>query len=57
MDKETDKKDKLSQEIKGMAFGAVGIFLLIALLSFRTDDFSFNSYSSESGVRNLSGRR
>ena len=34
-----------------MAFGAVGIFLLIALLSFRTDDLSFNSYSSESGVR------
>lgn len=56
MDKEIDKKDKLKQEMKGMAFGAAGLFLLIALLSFRSDDLSFNSFSSEAGVRNFGGR-
>src|ERR1039457_13225 len=51
-----DKQDKLKTELKGMAIGVLGIFILIALLSFNSSDPSSNSYSSEAGVRNLGGR-
>ncbi len=51
-----EKKEKLAVEIKGMLLGATGIFLLIALLSFNVDDFSFNTFSSERAVKNLGGR-
>ncbi|HEY6874575.1 MAG TPA: DNA translocase FtsK 4TM domain-containing protein [Geobacteraceae bacterium] len=51
-----DKQDKLKKELKGMGIGAFGIFILIALLSFNANDLSFNTYSSEAGVRNFGGR-
>jgi S-DNA-T family DNA segregation ATPase FtsK/SpoIIIE len=54
MDK-PDKKEKLKQEIKGMAFGAAGLFILIALLSFNTGDSSPNSFSSDAGYHNFCG--
>ncbi|MBT0651756.1 DNA translocase FtsK [Geomobilimonas luticola] len=56
MDEKADKKDKLKKEIQGMALGAAGLFVLISLLSYRTDDLSFNSFSSEARVRNFGGR-
>jgi len=56
MDEKVDTKEKLKKEIQGMALGAAGLFVLIALLSYRTDDLSFNSFSSDARVRNLGGR-
>src|SRR5512143_1088032 len=56
MDEQQDKKEKLTVEIKGMLLAAAGLFLLIALVSFRTDDLSFNTFSSEGAVRNFGGR-
>ncbi|ABQ28535.1 DNA translocase FtsK [Geotalea uraniireducens] len=50
------KKEKLTKEIKGIAMGAVGIFLLIALASFDGNDLSFNSYSAAAETHNLGGR-
>jgi DNA segregation ATPase FtsK/SpoIIIE, S-DNA-T family len=50
-----DKKDKLRQELKGMALGAAGLFILIALLSFNAGDSSPNSFSSDGGYRNFCG--
>ena len=50
------KKEKLTCEIKGMLLGAAGLFLLIALASFNADDLSFNTFSTESGIRNFGGR-
>ena len=50
-----EKKEKLAVEIKGMLLGATGLFLLIALLSFKADDFSFNTFSSDHVVKNLGG--
>ncbi len=50
-----DKKDKLKQELKGMAFGAAGLFILIALLSFSAGDSSPNSFSSDAGYHNFCG--
>jgi S-DNA-T family DNA segregation ATPase FtsK/SpoIIIE len=51
-----DRKEKLKKEIQGIVLGALGVFLLLALLSFSTHDQSLNSYSSTQGVRNLGGR-
>jgi S-DNA-T family DNA segregation ATPase FtsK/SpoIIIE len=51
-----ETKEKLTVEIKGMLLGATGIFLMIALLSFKADDFSFNTFSSDHAVNNLGGR-
>jgi S-DNA-T family DNA segregation ATPase FtsK/SpoIIIE len=56
MDEQTDKKEKLKLELKGMALVAAGLFLAIALLSFNADDLSFNSYSAGGTVHNLGGR-
>ena len=56
MDDQTVKKEKLTVEIKGMLLAAAGLFLLIALLSFKADDFSFNTFSSDHLVRNFGGR-
>jgi DNA segregation ATPase FtsK/SpoIIIE, S-DNA-T family len=50
-----EKKEKLKQEIKGMALGAAGLFFLIALLSFNAGDSSPNSFSSEGGYHNFCG--
>jgi len=56
MNDQTEKKDRLTVEIKGMLLGAAGLFLLISLASFRTDDFSFNTFSSDGTIRNFGGR-
>jgi S-DNA-T family DNA segregation ATPase FtsK/SpoIIIE len=53
---ENGKKDKLQKEVKGMALGAVGLFLLIALLSFNAGDPSPNTYSAGAGVHNFGGK-
>jgi hypothetical protein len=45
MDDQTPKKETLTSEIKGMLLGAAGLFVLIAMVSFSSDDISFNSYS------------
>jgi S-DNA-T family DNA segregation ATPase FtsK/SpoIIIE len=52
---QTDKKDKLRHEIKGMVLAAAGLFILLALVSFNTIDSSPNSFSSEGGYRNFCG--
>ncbi|MBI1922224.1 MAG: DNA translocase FtsK 4TM domain-containing protein [Geobacter sp.] len=51
-----DRKEKLKKELQGMALGAVGLFVLIALLSYHADDLSYNSYSAAGMVKNLGGR-
>jgi S-DNA-T family DNA segregation ATPase FtsK/SpoIIIE len=51
-----EKQDKLKKELKGMGVGALGLFVLIALVSFNAGDLSFNTYSSEGGVHNFGGR-
>lgn len=56
MDETTIKKEKLTVEIKGMLLAAAGLFLLISLLSFKADDFSFNTFSSDHAVRNFGGK-
>jgi S-DNA-T family DNA segregation ATPase FtsK/SpoIIIE len=53
---ETERKTKLIQEIKGIALGAAGLFILIALLSFNSDDLSFNTYSAGADVHNFGGK-
>ena len=53
MDDQTVKKEKLTVEIKGMLLAAAGLFLLIALVSFKADDFSFNTFSSALSQRNI----
>lgn len=52
----SEKKEKLAVEIKGMLLGAAGLFLLIALVSYKADDFSYNTFSSDHAVMNLGGR-
>lgn len=56
MDDQTPKKEKLTSEIKGMLLGAAGLFVLVALASFSSDDLSFNTFSSEAGVHNFGGK-
>ncbi|ABB30610.1 cell division FtsK/SpoIIIE [Geobacter metallireducens RCH3] len=56
MDEQIDKKEKLKKEIQGMALGALGLFILIALVSFNAGDPSSNTYNSETGVHNFGGR-
>ncbi len=50
------KKEMLTSEIKGMLLGATGLFLLVALASYNANDLSFNTFSSEVGVRNFGGK-
>jgi len=50
-----ERKAQLIQEIKGILSGAAGLFLLIALLSYRTDDLSFNTYATGAKVHNFGG--
>jgi S-DNA-T family DNA segregation ATPase FtsK/SpoIIIE len=52
----TERKAKLIREAKGIALGAAGLFVLIALLSFNSGDLSFNTYSSGTGTHNWGGR-
>ncbi len=56
MEEQIEKKERVTVEIKGMLLGAAGLFLLISLASFKTDDFSFNTFSSESAIRNFGGK-
>jgi len=51
-----EKKEKVTKEMKGMAFGVAGIFLFIALASFHGEDLSFNSVSTFAQTRNMGGR-
>lgn len=50
------RKEKLTKELQGMAFGAVGLFILLAFITFSSGDQSLNSWSTEGGIRNLGGR-
>jgi S-DNA-T family DNA segregation ATPase FtsK/SpoIIIE len=50
------KKEKLIKELQGMALGTVGVFILLAFLTYNTADVSWNSYSNEGGIYNLEGR-
>lgn len=56
MSAEEAKKAKLTKELQGMALGTVGVFILLAFLTYNTADVSWNSYSNEGGIRNLGGR-
>ena len=53
---EEPKREKLTKELQGMALATVGVFILLAFLSYHTADVSWNSYSNEGGVHNLGGR-
>jgi S-DNA-T family DNA segregation ATPase FtsK/SpoIIIE len=56
MSVEEVKKEKMAKELQGMALGALGIFILLAFLTFNSADVSWNSYSNEGGIHNLGGR-
>ena len=51
-----EKRELLTKEMKGMALGAAGIFLAVALVSFNGEDLSFNSVSTSLETHNLGGR-
>ena len=53
---EEPKKDKMTKELQGMALGTVGIFILLAFITYNSGDVSWNSYSNEESVQNLGGR-
>ena len=53
---EEPKKEKLTKELQGMALGTVGVFILLAFLTYNTGDVSWNSYSNEGTIHNLGGR-
>ena len=50
-----DKTQRLINEAKGIALGALGLFLLMALATFNTSDRTANTWSSQAGFRNLGG--
>jgi len=50
------RKEKLVKEIQGIGIAAVGLFILLAFLSYSSSDQSFNSWSTEAGIHNLGGR-
>jgi len=50
------RKEKLAKELQGIGIGAVGLFILLAFLTYSSSDQSLNSWSTEGGVRNLGGR-
>lgn len=56
MSAEEVKKEKLTKELQGMALGTVGVFILLAFLTYNSTDVSWNSYSNEGGIHNLGGR-
>ncbi|MEI7816457.1 MAG: DNA translocase FtsK 4TM domain-containing protein [Desulfuromonadales bacterium] len=53
---EEPKKDKMTKELQGMALGTVGVFILLAFLTYNSADVSWNSFSNEGGIHNLGGR-
>ncbi len=50
------RKAKLTKELQGIGVGAVGLFILLAFITFSSADQSLNSWSTEGGIRNLGGR-
>ncbi len=50
------RKEKLTKELQGIGVGAVGLFILLAFLTFSAADQSLNSWSTEGGIRNMGGR-
>jgi S-DNA-T family DNA segregation ATPase FtsK/SpoIIIE len=56
MSTDDQKKEKLTKELQGMALATVGVFILLAFLTFNTADSSLNSWSNEGGIRNLGGK-
>ncbi len=50
------RKAKLTKELQGIGIGAVGLFILLAFITFSAADQSLNSWSTEGGIRNLGGR-
>ncbi|OGU14274.1 MAG: cell division protein FtsK [Geobacteraceae bacterium GWC2_53_11] len=56
MSAEEVKREKLTKELQGMALGTVGVFILLAFLTYNAADVSWNSYSNEGGIHNLGGR-
>jgi len=56
MSVEDSKKEKMTKELQGMALGTVGVFILLAFLTYNAADVSWNSYSSVEGIHNLGGR-
>ncbi|HIJ95402.1 MAG TPA: DNA translocase FtsK [Desulfuromonadales bacterium] len=56
MSAEEVKKDKMTKELQGMALGTLGVFILLAFITFNSADVSWNSYSNEGSIHNLGGR-
>lgn len=52
---DTDKTPRLINEIKGIAVGAVGLFMALALATFNAADRTANSYSTGGGFKNFGG--
>ena len=52
----TEKKEKVTKEMRGMGLAAAGIFLGVALFSYNGEDLSFNSFSTAAATHNLGGR-
>lgn len=50
------RKEKLAKELQGIGIGAVGLFILLAFLTYSSADQSLNSWSTEGGIHNLGGR-
>ena len=40
------RKEKLAKELQGIAVGAVGLFILLAFLTYSSADQSLNSWST-----------
>jgi DNA segregation ATPase FtsK/SpoIIIE, S-DNA-T family len=56
MSAEENKKAKMTKELQGMGLGTVGVFILLAFLTYNSTDVSWNSYSNEGSIHNLGGR-
>lgn len=53
---EEPKKEKMTKELQGMALGVIGVFFMLAFLTYNSADVSWNSYSNEGTIHNLGGR-
>jgi len=56
MSAEENKKAKMTKELQGMGLGTIGVFILLAFLTYNSTDVSWNSYSNEGSIHNLGGR-
>ena len=50
-----DRTPRLINEAKGFALGTLGLFFTLALTTFNAADRTANTYSSQTGFRNLGG--